>query len=141
MTEKRMIIIFAISFVLGVALGMLFASKVEAYEYAPEEIVQIGKIVEHECPHESELGKRLVVDTILNRVESDKFPNSVKEVLEQPGQYCKPTKYPPTEIYKIVADEIYMRTNNQVLWYRTNRYHGFGVPLVKEGNHYFSGGM
>ena len=111
----------------------------EAHEYSAMDIVSIGKIVEHEAPNESELGKRLVIDTILNRVESDEFPNTVQEVLRQPGQYCNPKKYPPKEVYTLIAEEIYNRTNSSVLWYKTKSFHKYGFPVIKEGNHYFSG--
>lgn len=115
------------------------AIPVQAHEYTPEEMVLIGKIVQHECAHESELGQRLVIDTIMNRVESDAFPNTVKEVLDQPGQYCNPKKYPPEDIYILIAQEMYNRTNNQVIYYRTKRYHSHGTPILQEGSHYFSG--
>ena len=112
---------------------------VQAYEYNPYDIVLIGKVAQHEAGNQSELGKRLVIDTILNRVESEEFPNSVTEVLSQPGQYCNPSKYPPDDMYQLVAEEIFFRTNNQVLWYRTKKYHSYGSPVLKEGDHYFSG--
>ena len=114
---------------------------VAAHEYSPKDIVLIGKVVQHEAGNQSDLGKRLVCDTILNRVESDAFPNTVTDVINQPGQYCNPKKFPPDDMYRLVAEEIYTRTNDQVLWYRTKRYHTFGDPIVKEGNHYFSGGI
>ena len=124
-----------------IILAFLMAEPASAYEYTPEEMVMIGKIVQHECPHESEMGQRLVIDTILNRVECDAFPNTVKGVLNQPGQYCNPTKYPKDGVYKLIAQEIYSRTNNQIFWYKTGGYHKYGNPIIKEGSHYFSGGM
>ena len=132
-------ILFFIAFLIGFFGYILYAKVVYAYEYTPEEMVMIGKIVQHECPHESELGQRLVIDTIMNRVESDQFPNTVKEVLEQPGQYCSPKKLPPDDIYKIIAQEMYERTNSDVLYYRTKQYHSYGTPILVEGSHYFSG--
>ena len=116
------------------------AFEIKAHEYDPADIVLIGKVVQHEAGNQSDLGKRLVCDTILNRVESENFPNTVYEVINQPGQYCNPKKFPPDDMYKLVAEEIYTRTNHEVLWYRTKRYHKYGTPLVVEGNHYFSGG-
>jgi N-acetylmuramoyl-L-alanine amidase len=109
------------------------------HEYMPSDIVSIGKVVYHEADNQSELGKRLVIDTILNRVESDGFPNTIEEVLSQPGQYCNSSKYPPKDYYRLVAEELYFRTNSEVLWYRTKKYHKYGVPIIKEGDHYFSG--
>lgn len=128
------------SFFLLIIALVLCCSVVEAHEYTPTDVVDIGKIIHHEARYESETGKRLVIDTILNRVESPDFPNSVKEVLSQPGQYCDPKEYPDKDIYRLVAEEIYTRTNDKVLWYRTKRYHKYGTPILVEGNHYFSGG-
>ena len=117
-----------------------FGVCVDAYEYHPADIVLIGKVVHHEAGNQSDLGKRLVCDTILNRVESDKFPNTVYDVINQPGQYCNPSEFPPKEMYKLVAEEIYTRTDDSIYWYRTKKYHKYGTPIRKEGNHYFSGG-
>lgn len=140
MNEKVFKILEIAACLLGLWLGMIIGEYiVYGYEYTPEEIVMIGKIVQHECPHESELGQRLVIDTILNRVESEEFPNTVRDVLEQEGQYCKSDKLPPKDIYNVIADEIYNRTNPDVLWFRTKHYHKLGTPLIQEGSHYFSG--
>ena len=125
--------------ILLIILLLLCGDVAEAKECTPTEIVKIGMVVQHEAGNQSELGKRLVADTILNRVESPDFPNTVEEVLRQPGQYCNPSKYPPNDIYRIVAEEIYSRTNSRVLWYRTKTYHTYGTPILVEGNHYFSG--
>ena len=135
-------IIFIISFIAGVLLAIFFGTIiVYGYEYTPEEIVLIAKVVHHEAGNQPEIGKRLVCDTILNRVESERFPNTVKEVLGQPGQYCSPKKFPPDDyIYTIIAQEIYKRTNNQVYWYKTKGYHTYGTPILQEGSHFFSGG-
>lgn len=131
----------AIALILLAALLLFFGSIAEAHEYTPEDIVMIAKVTQHEAGNQSELGKRLVIDTILNRVESERFPNSVNGVISQPGQYCKPRKFPPEDMYRLVAEELYFRTNGQVLWYRTKRYHKYGIPIIQEGNHYFSGGI
>lgn len=119
---------------------LIYLNTAWAYEYTPTDVVDIGKLIHHEARNQSELGKRLVIDTVLNRVESPDFPNSVKEVLSQPGQYCDPKEYPDKDVYRLVAEEIYTRTNDKVLWYRTRKYHKYGTPILVEGDHYFSGG-
>lgn len=140
MSDKIKTILYAIATaVLFIIFLYMTSFIVWGHEYTPEDIVLVGMLVEHECPNESENGQRLVIDTVLNRVESNEFPNTVKEVLSQPGQYCNPSKYPPKDIYRLVAEEMYFRTNSEVLWYRTKKYHKYGVPIVKEGAHYFSG--
>ena len=130
----------AVFIIFAVIILICGGIDVDAHEYDPADIVLIGKVVQHEAGNQSDLGKRLVCDTILNRVESENFPNTVYDVIMQPGQYCNPKKFPPEDIYRLVAEEIYVRTNPQVLWYRTKRYHKYGTPLMIEGNHYFSGG-
>ena len=140
--KEILLFLLAILISMLLALAVIFGLTVisaYAYECDPADIVLIGKVVNHEAKNESDLGKRLVVDTILNRVDSEEFPNTVYDVVMQPGQYCNPSEYPPKEIYKLVAEEFYNRTNDKVLWYRTKRYHTFGDQIIKEGNHYFSG--
>ena len=133
-------ILYAIAtIVLFILFVYMTSFIVWGHEYTPSDIVSIGKVVYHEADNQSELGKRLVIDTILNRVESDEFPNTIEDVLSQPGQYCNPSKYPPKDYYRLVAEELYFRTNSEVLWYRTKKYHKYGVPIIKEGDHYFSG--
>jgi N-acetylmuramoyl-L-alanine amidase len=133
-------ILYAIAtIVLFILFVYMTSFIVWGHEYTPSDIVSIGKVVYHEADNQSELGKRLVIDTILNRVESDGFPNTIEEVLSQPGQYCNSSKYPPKDYYRLVAEELYFRTNSEVLWYRTKKYHKYGVPIIKEGDHYFSG--
>ena len=135
----RVFIVLLVMFTSFILFSLLFVIKTYGYEYTAEDVVLIGKVVNHEAKNESELGKRLVIDTILNRVDSDKFPSTVKEVLNQQGQYCNPKDYAEKDIYRLIAEEIYNRTNNQVLWYRTKKYHSYGNPIIVEGNHYFSG--
>ena len=127
---------------LVIIFSILFGCCAQAYEYHPADIVYVGKVVWHEARYESERGQRLVIDTVLNRVESDKFPDTVYDVIMQPGQYFDPEKtdYPPKDIYRLVAEEIYTRTDDRVLYFRTKKYHACGTPITKEGNHYFSGG-
>lgn len=132
MFKKLIVFLFFIS---------LFTTNVYAYEYTTEDIKLIARVTQHEAGNQSELGQRLVIDTILNRLDSDEFPNTVTEVINQPGQYCNSKLKPPIYIYKLVEDEIRVRTNDQVLWFRKNRYHTYGIPIIKEGAHYFSGGI
>lgn len=98
-----------------------------------------------EAEGESEYGKRLVIDTILNRMDSEYFPNTIHEVVYAPGQYecvyngrINRVEY-NEEIAKLVIEEFNNRTNTDVIYFRTNYFFNFGKPLFNEGNHYFSG--
>lgn len=112
--------------------------------YTDSEIELIALVTVAEAEGESELGKRLVIDTVLNRVESEGFPDTVEEVIYQPYQFssmwdgrtdrCTVTD----DIIKLVKEEIASKVSPDVLYFRTGYFHDFGTPLFAEGNHYFS---
>lgn len=109
-----------------------------------EEIDLIALVCLGEAEGESELGKRLVIDTILNRVESEKWPNDISDVCWQRGQYCclhngrcgsklkaKINDY----IRNLVIEEMNNRTNSEVIYFNGA---GFsGGHKIHEGGHYF----
>ena len=104
----------------------------------------IAQMTMAEAEGESEYGKRLVIDTILNRVDSSTFPDTVYDVLDQPYQFssikdgrfarCHVKK----ELYKLVVEEVHNRTNYDVIFFRTGHYSKYGTPLFKEDSHYFN---
>lgn len=99
-----------------------------------------------EAEGESELGKRLVIDTVLNRVDSCEFPNTIYEVVYQKNQFSsisdgradKIKDQIDTDIYRLVDDETYIRQNYEVLYFTADHYGQYGSPAFSEGNHYFS---
>lgn len=113
-------------------------------ELTQEEIELIALVTMGEAEGEPEEGKRLVIDTILNRVDSEYFPDTVHEVIYQPNQFecmwngrldrCDIRE----EIVELVKEEAESRTNSDVVFFRTQRYHSYGDPLFQVGNHYFS---
>ena len=104
----------------------------------------IAQMTMAEAEGESEYGQRLVIDTILNRVDSSTFPDTVYDVLYQPYQFssikdgrfarCHVKK----ELYELVVEEVHNRTNYDVIFFRTGHYSKYGTPLFKEGAHYFN---
>ena len=54
-------------------------------EYSEIELLE--RVVEAEAGNQGLYGKRLVVAVIYNRVESDKFPNTIQGVLVAPHQF------------------------------------------------------
>lgn len=120
--------------------------NVETFDkpYTEEDIDLIALVVLGEAEGESELGKRLVADTILNRVDIDVYPDNVHDVCWQKGQYgclhngrCSRLKVTDT-VRDLVIEEMQNRTNNEVLYFNTGGYNG-RHPLFQEGAHYFSG--
>lgn len=109
-----------------------------------EEIDLIALITMAEAEGECEYGKRLVIDTVLNRVDSPYFPDTVNKVIYQTNAFeslyngrvdrC----YVMDSIVKLVKEEAAKRTNYDVVFFCAGDYSIYGTPLFKVGNHYFS---
>jgi N-acetylmuramoyl-L-alanine amidase len=97
-----------------------------------------------EAEGESEEGKRLVIDVILNRYDSPRFPNTISEVIYAKNAFeCMwngrvDRCHVRDDIRQLVIEELQFRTNSNIHYCRTNHYHGFGTPVIQVGNHYFS---
>ena len=101
-------------------------------------------LVEAEAGNQDELGKRLVVDVVLNRIDSDEFPDNIYDVINQKNQFesvlnGKINEVSPSDnTYEIVRSEFEDRLNYDVLFFRTGKYHEFGTKLFKQQDHYFN---
>lgn len=115
------------------------------YSITPDEIDLIALLTMAEAEGESELGKRLVIDTILNRMDSFDFPDTVTEVICEPGQFSPIWNgrieecYVMDDIVELVKEELLERTDYDCVFFRTICFSDFGTPLFQEGNHFFSG--
>ena len=115
----------------------------EVKEYS-EDVKLIALFTVAEAEDEPEYGQRLVIDTILNRIDSDEFPNTASGVLYQKGQFSVATNGRLSrctiddDICKLVEEEMEERTNDEVLYFRASHYHSFGTPITYSGNTYFS---
>lgn len=122
----------------------LSESDDDIYILSDEDIRLIALVTMAEAEGECEEGKRLVIDTILNRVDSKRFPDTVRGVIYQPNQFtsmwngrvnrCKATD----DICQLVREELVSRTNSEVIFFRTDHYSEYGTPLFQVGSHYFS---
>ena len=88
-------------------------------------------------------GKRYVVDVVLNRVDSDRFPNDIVGVIFQKHQFWtrglpKTFEEIPEECYTAVDMELEEQLNTEILFFRARYYHSFGTPVLQHGSHYFS---
>ena len=116
----------------------------DLYSLTDEEIDLLALVTMAEAEGESEEGKRLVIDTILNRVDSDRFPDTVYDVIYQPNAFTSMWTSRVTrchvrdDIRQLVLEELQSRTNYDVIFFRTDYYHSYGTPLFQEGRHYFS---
>ena len=115
------------------------------YPYTEEEVTMIAAIIQCEAGNQSDDGQRYVADSILNRVDSPWFPNTVLEVINQPGQYATRRKAAKLakngniqlRCYGNAIYELTARTNREIIYF--GRGYGSGEPLFKEGDHCFSG--
>ena len=117
--------------------------KPETY-LSESDIRLIATVTMAEAEGESEYGKRLVIDTILNRMDSERFPNTVSGVIYQKSQFsCMwdgriDVCYVKDDIYQLVVEELNNRTDHDVIFFRTRHYHNCGHPMFKVDRHYFS---
>lgn len=109
-----------------------------------EDIELLALLTMAEAEGESEEGQRLVIDVVLNRVDNPHFPDTIYEVVYQKSQFsgmCEERVsrcYVMAELVQLVREELEHRTNYDAVYFRTERYHSYGVPLFQVGAHYFS---
>ncbi len=109
-----------------------------------DEMNLIALVVMAEADGQCEEGRRLVIDVILNRLDSSIFPNTIYEVIYQPEQFACMWNgridvcYVKEENLKLVKEELYSRFNYDAVFFRTKHFFDFGTPLFQVGAHYFS---
>ena len=125
-------------------------SAVEIEEYVEntllprEDIELIALVTMAEAEGECEEGKRLVIDTILNRVDSVYFPDTVYGVVYQANQFSSMWNgrvdkcFVDDDICQLVEEELQSRTNVDTIFFTAGEYGKYGRPMFQVGNHYFS---
>lgn len=89
-------------------------------QYSDEDIRILTTTVFHEAGHTTEQLRQYVAQVVLNRVEDSRFPDTVKGVITQPGQYS--TKYATVEA--AMMGQVEMPSN---VLYQANFSQGKGV--------------
>ena len=125
-------------------------SAVEIEEYVEdtllprEDIELIALVTMAEAEGECEEGKRLVIDTILNRVDSVYFPDNVHDVVYQKHQFSSMWNgridkcIVDEDICQLVEEELKSRTNSNTIFFTAGGYGKYGTQMFRLGNHYFS---
>lgn len=109
--------------------------ETELTEYEKE---LIAKVVYAEAGNQDYVGKRLVADTILNRVNDPAFPDTVAGVIYQPHQFAHPAATYTPECYGAVEAECKERLDYDILWFCNYKYLPYGIPAYQHGAHYFT---
>lgn len=124
--------------------------KVSRGDFEREDILLLEKVVENEAGGEPYEGKVAVVNVILNRMRSGKFPSSIREVIFQKGQFSKLNRAlqltPSEETKKAVHDALF---NNKTV-VPPDTYYFLNITIAKDltipktkkivkriGNHWF----
>ena len=103
----------------------------------------LAKCVEAEAGNQDQLGKRLVVDVILNRVDSERFPNDIISVISQENQFSvwgngMLKKAKPTEdTFEAIQLELESRTDSEIMFFTAKHYNKYCIPAYVHGDHYF----
>ena len=110
-----------------------------------EDIELLALLTMAEAEGEPEEGKRLVIDTVLNRADyGGEFPSTIRSVIYQRNQFTSMWNgrvdrcYVMDEIVQLVIEELDNRTNYDVIFFNAGHYSQYGVPMFQVGNHYFS---
>ena len=95
-----------------------------------------------EAGNQSIDGQRAVIEVILNRVLSDKYPNTVEEVLSQSGQFttwscrnCKSYNEEQEDALELVYTEAPVLTLDYLMFSRGK--FSWGKNYIKIGDHWF----
>ena len=133
----------------GLIVAVLALALIKPVTVQAEELTVVDKgylmlIAQAEAEGEGIEGKAAVMRVVLNRVASEKFPNTVGEVLFQKGQFS--TVNPGGRIYKVQPDAecVAAVTLIENGWngvpealYFNNSSNVSGKFFCKLGNHYF----
>lgn len=104
----------------------------------------LAMCVEAEAGNQGLLGKRLVVDVVLNRVNDKDFPDNITDVITQPYHFSsywdgRMEQIEPTEeTFEAVRMELEEISYPGVLYFTAEGYSRYGTPWKKVGDHYFS---
>lgn len=117
----------------------------ELYWKRVADLTLMAKCIEAEAGNQSLLGKRLVADVILNRVDDPEYPDGIREVIEQKGQFAVVgngtirTTTPTEETWRAVFLEAAgERVDSEIIFFNCGGYLSCGEPWEKVGDHYFS---
>lgn len=110
------------------------------------EIELLAQLIEAEAGNQDYIGKCLVADVVLNRIKSDRFPESIEEVIFEEGQFScisdggfdKAGWNISEDSFKAARHE-YMafEVDYDILFFTAGGYNKYCIPMYKHGDHYF----
>lgn len=105
-----------------------------------EEFYKICRVVMNEAGGECYQMQVAVAETIINRVNSDKFPDTIYDVLYQPYQYSHSNNGEITDSVKKAVEQVleWHTYDTDMVYFREDYYHEFGEDYFEIDNMYFS---
>lgn len=70
-----------------VALAIASGGGGDAVRYTDDDVVLLARLIDAEARGEPYIGKVAVGAVVMNRVRDPRFPNTIREVIYQPGQF------------------------------------------------------
>lgn len=125
----------------------------QVYEMTPDDIALeeyydslelLALCVEAEAGNQGLLGKKYVVDVVLNRVDDADYPDNITDVIMQKNAFSVVLDgsiwevEPTEETFQAVREELEHRTDYQVLFFTSEGFSKYGTDWEKIGDHYFS---
>ena len=104
------------------------------------EYEEFCRVVMNEAGGESYSCQVAVAETVINRINSDDYPDTLMEVLNQPYQYSHYENGDVTDSVREAVAQVleYQVFNNEMLYFRMNYYHSFAEDYMMIDNMYFS---
>lgn len=101
--------------------------------------------VEAEAGNQGLIGKRMVADVILNRVDDPDFPDTITGVITQKNQFSSywdggmdRAREPSEETIRAVQMELKERGWPELIYFTAGSWPNYGTPWKQVGDHYFS---
>ena len=109
-----------------------------------DDLELLALCIEAEAGNQDLKGKRLVCDVILNRVDSDRFPDTIEGVITEKYHFSTywngafdRIKEPSESTFEAIRLELDERIDNKILFFTAQGYSKYCVPAYKHGAHYF----
>lgn len=137
-----------IALILGAIMAFFLVKNVHAETLLEtmdtEDIHLLAQLAHAEGHNQDVDGMRYIVAVVLNRLDSPIFPNTISEIIFQPGQFAVvgngefEKSIPEESDFEAVKQELEHRSNKEILYFTAGNYGEFGTPSFKYKEHYFS---
>lgn len=118
---------------------MITIGEYETLPYTTEEEALLARVIMSEGSILPYHGKLAIMATIMNRVRSDKFPDTIEEVIYQENQFSISDNGDPTqECYNAIYDYVETGWPNDMYYFSSGSPHSFGYEYLHIGNTYFN---